>query len=138
MYGPNTNPGSGGSTIFYFGCQMRYIMQVVREMVEGDYAAMEVRQDVRDRYNEVVVDRCRNMVWSHKRVRSWYKNAANRVTVNSPWRQLEYWQLTREFDPADYHMTTHAAPRSTKQDSTESAQSAPSMQERRRKIVVGT
>ena len=137
MYGPNTNPGPGGSTIFYFECQMRYIMQVVREMVEGDYAAMEVRQDVHDRYNEVVDDRCRNMVWSHKRVRSWYKNAANRITVNSPWRQLEYWQLTRTFDPADYHIKTRAASHINKQDQAEPAQNDVSMQGEQRRVALG-
>jgi 4-hydroxyacetophenone monooxygenase len=50
----------------------------------------------------VVDERCANMVWSHPRVTSWYKNAAGRVTVNSPWKQLEYWQITQRFEPSEY------------------------------------
>jgi 4-hydroxyacetophenone monooxygenase len=42
------------------------------------------------------------MVWSHPRVTSWYKNAAGRVTVNSPWKQLEYWQITQQFESSEY------------------------------------
>lgn len=103
MYGPNTNPGPGGSTIFYFECQIRYIMQALRTMVEMNLAALEVKQDVHDQYNAEVDERCRNMVWSHPRVNSWYKNAEGRVTVNSPWRQLEYWQLTQHFDVSKFH-----------------------------------
>lgn len=103
MYGPNTNPGPGGSTIFYFECQIRYIMQALRTMVEKNLAAVEVKQEVHEQYNAVVDERCRNMVWSHPRVTSWYKNAEGRVTVNSPWRQLEYWQLTQQFEASEYH-----------------------------------
>ncbi len=103
MYGPNTNPGPGGSTIFYFECQIRYIMEALRTMVEKNLASVEVKQEVHDQYNAVVDERCRNMVWSHPRVTSWYKNAEGRVTVNSPWRQLEYWQLTQQFEASEYH-----------------------------------
>lgn len=105
MYGPNSNPGPGGSTIFYFECQIRYIMGALRHFVEKGLASLEVRQDVHDEYNSVVDERCRNMVWSHPRVTSWYKNAAGRITVNSPWRQLEYWQITQHFEPSEYHCT---------------------------------
>ena len=102
MYGPNTNPGPGGSTIFYFECQIRYIMQALRAMIDSDFATIEVKQEVHDHYNAVVDERCANMVWSHPRVTSWYKNAAGRVTVNSPWKQLEYWQITQRFEPSEY------------------------------------
>jgi 4-hydroxyacetophenone monooxygenase len=102
MYGPNTNPGPGGSTIFYFECQIRYIMQALRAMIDGNLATIEVKQEVHDQYNAVVDERCANMVWSHPRVTSWYKNAAGRVTVNSPWKQLEYWQITQRFEPSEY------------------------------------
>jgi 4-hydroxyacetophenone monooxygenase len=35
-------------------------------------------------------------------VTSWYKNARNRLTVTSPWRLLDYWAMTREFDPGEF------------------------------------
>ena len=34
LYGPNTNLGHGGSIIFHTECQVHYIMQALREMLE--------------------------------------------------------------------------------------------------------
>lgn len=101
-YGPNTNLAHGGSTIFQTECQVRYITQALREMIENDYTTLEVRTDVHDAYNKLVDEKCRNMVWAHPGVTSWYKNRYNRVTVTSPWRLLDYWKLTRHFVPEEY------------------------------------
>jgi 4-hydroxyacetophenone monooxygenase len=101
-YGPNTNLAHGGSIIFHAECQVRYITQALREMVEHGYATLEVRADVHDAYNKLLDEKCRNMVWSHPGVTSWYKNRHNRVTVTSPWRLLDYWRLTQHFVPEDY------------------------------------
>jgi 4-hydroxyacetophenone monooxygenase len=102
IYGPNTNLAHGGSIIFHTECQVRYIMQALREMIEKGYGAVEVRQDVHDHYNDRLEDKARDMVWTHPGVTSWYKNANNRLTVTSPWRLLDYWSMTRAFDPAQY------------------------------------
>ncbi|MBV1796847.1 NAD(P)/FAD-dependent oxidoreductase [Siccirubricoccus sp. G192] len=101
-YGPNTNLAHGGSIIFHLECQVRYITQALREMIEQDYATLEVRQEVHDSYNRLVDETCRNMVWAHPGVTSWYKNRHNRVTVTSPWRLLDYWRLTQHFVPEEF------------------------------------
>jgi 4-hydroxyacetophenone monooxygenase len=101
-YGPNTNLAHGGSIIFHLECQVRYIMQALREMIENGYSTLEVRPDVHDGYNKLVDEKCRNMVWAHPGVTSWYKNRHNRVTVTSPWRLLDYWKLTQHFVPEEY------------------------------------
>ena len=73
-YGPNTNLAHGGSIIFHTECQVRYITQALREMIENGYSTLEVRADVHDGYNKLVDEKCRNMVWAHPGVTSWYKN----------------------------------------------------------------
>jgi len=83
-YGPNTNLAHGGSIIFHTECQVRYIAQALREILEHGYSTLEVRTDVHDGYNNLVDEKCRNMVWAHPGVTSWYKNRHNRVTVTSP------------------------------------------------------
>jgi len=48
------------------------------------------------------------------RTNSWYKNAAGNVTQNWPFTLLEYWERTRQAEPADYGFIgdpTLAAPR---------------------------
>ena len=76
-YGPNTNLAHGGSIIFHTECQVRYITQALREMIENEYSTLEVRADVHDGYNKLVDEKCRNMVWAHPGVTSWYKNRHN-------------------------------------------------------------
>jgi 4-hydroxyacetophenone monooxygenase len=105
IYGPNTNLAHGGSSIFHFECQVRYITLALREMIEKEYATLEVRQDIHDVYNNTVDQLCRNMVWSHPGVKNWYKNRNNRVTQTSPWRLLDYWNLTKDFNVEDYLVT---------------------------------
>jgi 4-hydroxyacetophenone monooxygenase len=101
-FGPNTNLAHGGSAIFHFECQIHYIMEALRDLIEGGFDTMEVRQEVHDAYNVLVDEKCRNMVWAHPGVTNWYKNKQGRVTVTSPWRLVDYWQLTNTFEPGEY------------------------------------
>jgi 4-hydroxyacetophenone monooxygenase len=102
IYGPNTNLAHGGSAVFHSECQIRYIMQALRELIETGSAALEVRPEPYWGYQEKVDAAHRNMVWSHPGVTSWYKNKAGRVTMTSPWRLVDYRNLTATFEPADY------------------------------------
>lgn len=102
-YGPNTNLAHGGSIIFHHECQVRWICQALREMIEGGHATLEVKQDVHDDYNRVLDEACQKMVWSHPGVTSWYKNDRNRLTVTSPWKLLDYWRLTKDVRPKEFH-----------------------------------
>jgi 4-hydroxyacetophenone monooxygenase len=100
--GPNTALSHGGSAVFHSECQVRYAMQAFREMIENGYSTVEVRQDVHDRFNDLVDKKCENMVWSHPGVTSWYKNRKGRVAMTSPWRLVDYWKITQTFNPKEY------------------------------------
>lgn len=105
IYGPNTNLAHGGSAVFHSECQIRYIMQALRELLETGADALDVREEPFWAYQDKVDEAHRGMVWSHPGVKSWYKNSKGRVTANSPWRLVDYRNLTAEFDPTDYHFT---------------------------------
>ncbi len=102
LYGPNTNLAHGGSIIFHSECQVRYIMQALRLMIEEGVRSLEVNQQAHDEYNARLDAKARDMVWTHPGVTSWYKNSRNRLTVTSPWRLLDYWTMTREFDSGSF------------------------------------
>jgi len=104
-FGPNTNLAHGGSAIFHFECQIHYIMQALREMIEAQWDTVEIRTEVHDAYNRLVDQKCSNMVWAHPGVSNWYKNKDNRVTLTSPWRLVDFWELTRHFEPSEYVFT---------------------------------
>ena len=103
MYGPGTNLAFGGSMIFHGECQMRYIANSLKLLLEGGHESMEMRADTHDDYQARLSAKNAQMVWSHPSVKhSWYQNAAGKVTVLSPWRLLDYWRWTKEPDPAHY------------------------------------
>jgi 4-hydroxyacetophenone monooxygenase len=105
IYGPNTNLAHGGSAVFHSECQVRYIMQGLRELIESGTGALEVKPEPFWDYQEKVDAAHRQLVWSHPGVTSWYKNGAGRVHAASPWRLVDYRNMTAEFDPSEYEFT---------------------------------
>lgn len=104
LYGPGTNLAHGGSAIYHSECQIRYIMQCLRELLETGATSMEVRQDPHDRFNEHLDATHAKMVWAHRGVGNWYKNRHGRVVTNSPFRLVDYRAMTEKLDRNDYIM----------------------------------
>ena len=102
LYGPNTQPGHGGSLIFVVEMQMRYIMAVLGKMVSAGIGAVECRQDVHDAYNERVDSAHENMVWTHKGMETYYRNTRGRVVVNFPFRNVDLFQMTGRAELSDF------------------------------------
>lgn len=103
LYGPNTNPVVG-SVIYMLECQTQYVMGCLRELLEGDLAAIDCRPEVHDAYNERLDAEMEHMVWRHPKVHSYYNNAAGRVITNVPFTMHEYWRMTRAPDLDDYRL----------------------------------
>lgn len=104
MYGPNTNLAHGGSAIFHSECQTRYALLALRELIESGHRALDCRPEVHDAFNLRVDARHAQMVWAHPGVGSWYKNRSGRVFATSPWRLVEYWNMTRHFNADEYRI----------------------------------
>ena len=84
LYGPGTNLAHGGSAIYHTECQVRYTMQCLRELLETAASSMNCRQEPHDAFNELLDATHAKMVWAHRGVGNWYKNAQGRVVTNSP------------------------------------------------------
>ena len=102
LYGPNTNLVVNGSIIFFSECEVQYVMECLRLLLEENHRAMDCRREVHDAYNERIDAANRQRTWGVSNVNSWYKNDTGRVTQNWPFNLIEYWQQTRNPDPADY------------------------------------
>jgi 4-hydroxyacetophenone monooxygenase len=102
IYGPNTNLAHGGSAIFHSECQIRYAMEGIRELIESGAKSIECRQAPFETYNVKVDKALSTMVWSHRGMSNWYKNSKGRVVMNSPWRLVDYRNMTEHLDPVDY------------------------------------
>ncbi len=104
LYGPNLQPGHGGSLIFVVEMQMRYVMDVLKKMLTQNLGAIECRQDVHDAYIEGVDKAHANMVWTHPGMETYYRNERGRIVVNSPYRNTTFYEMTREANIADFNV----------------------------------
>jgi len=104
LYGPNTNIVVNGSIIWFTECEVRYVMDCIKHILEGEHRALDVKPEVHDRYNEEIDAENMRMAWGVAQVNSWYKNEKGRVSQNWPFPLLEYWKRTRAVNPDDYEL----------------------------------
>jgi 4-hydroxyacetophenone monooxygenase len=105
LYGPNTQFGHGGSLITVMERQVHYLMTVLAQMFAKNVAALEVRANVHEDYNARIDEAHERMVWTHKGMDTYYRNARGRVVVNNPFRMQEFWQLTDRANLDDFVAT---------------------------------
>jgi 4-hydroxyacetophenone monooxygenase len=103
--GPNTGLAHGGSAIFVSELQVRYVCAMLREMIEGGLASVEVKKPVHDDYNQRVDAEHAELVWAHPGMRNWYRNAQGRVFAVMPWRLVDYWRMTQQPDLSEFDIT---------------------------------
>jgi len=102
LYGPNTQAGHGGSLLAITESQLHYVMDLLRQMLERGIDEVECRREVHDAYNALVDRAHEQMVWTHPGMETYYRNSRGRVVVNTPWRIVDYWRMTRSADLEDY------------------------------------
>jgi 4-hydroxyacetophenone monooxygenase len=105
MLGPNSGPAHGGSVIFQSECQSRYITACLVDMIEHGIAAIDVRQEVHDRYVREVDREHEQMIWTHPGMTTYYRNSRGRVFSAMPWRFVDYWRMTHDPDLSLYRQT---------------------------------
>ncbi len=102
MYGPGTNLAHAGSIIFNSECQINYICSAIEYMLNNDHKVIKVKSEIEKQYQDRFDERHKRMVWQHANVSSWYQNSKGKVVTTSPWRLVEYWNWTNNFNPDEY------------------------------------
>jgi 4-hydroxyacetophenone monooxygenase len=105
LYGPNTQPGHGGSYIFIAEAQVNYVMSVLGQMAERGLASVECSQAICDEYNARIMERHERMIWTHPGMSTYYRNSRGRVVVTIPYRNVDFWHMTRKAELTDYIAT---------------------------------
>ncbi|WIW89420.1 NAD(P)/FAD-dependent oxidoreductase [Sphingobium sp. V4] len=110
LYGPGANLSHGGSIIFVSECQVRYILDAVRLMIEKGIASMEVTEEACSTYLERFDEAASRLVMAHPSVNNWYKTTSGRMVTNWPWRLLDMWQMMHHVDLDDYLLERTSVP----------------------------
>jgi 4-hydroxyacetophenone monooxygenase len=95
LYGPNTNIVVNGSITYFSECEVHYLVECLRAVLDRGARALQPRPEAVDRFNEWVDAENLRMAWGVSSVNSWYKNATGRSAQNWPFSLLEYWRQTR-------------------------------------------
>lgn len=110
LYGPNTNIVANGSIIYFSECEVHYLVECVRLLLENRLGSLEPRVEVHDAYNARIDAANELRTWGFSTVNSWYKNEHGRTAQNWPFSVLEFWEQTRRPDPEDYLLAPMGAP----------------------------
>jgi 4-hydroxyacetophenone monooxygenase len=106
LNGPGTGLAHGGSVIFMSECQMRYVGDCLRTLLDGDHRSIEPTVEAYERWRDDLVAETATMMWGHPSVEhSWYKAADGNVYLLCPWPILDYWRMTARAEPDDHLVT---------------------------------
>ena len=50
------------------------------------------------------------MVWTHPGMTTYYRNQRGRIVVNSPYRNVDFYEMTRHADLAEYRTEPRTEP----------------------------
>lgn len=100
LIGPNTGLGHN-SMVLMIEAQVRYVIDAMQAMREQGAAALDVRREVQDAYNERLQARTTDTVWTSG-CNSWYLNEAGRNTALWPGSTASYRLMMRRPRFADY------------------------------------
>jgi len=102
LLGPNIGLGHGGSMIKAIELQTSYIISILENLFAKKAHSVEVREDVFEDYNRRIDEAHSKMVWTHEGTENWYRNSRGRVIAITPWRNDDFWRMTREAKADDY------------------------------------
>jgi len=102
LYGPNSQPGHGGSLMYVVEMQMHYFCNILHQVIADNIGAVEIGSDVTERYNDLVDEAGKNKSWAHPSVDSYYKNSEGRIVVNYPFPNLSLFENSRKADLQDF------------------------------------
>ncbi|WP_116364083.1 flavin-containing monooxygenase [Parahaliea mediterranea] len=100
--GPNSAPNHGGGVNILAESQIHYILASLDLLHQRGGTALEISETAHDNYNQQLDAKLEQMIWGHPRVNSYYQNSKGRLYLSSPWRLVDYWNMTRSPEPAHF------------------------------------
>lgn len=108
LYGPNTNLGHN-SIILMIEAQSRYINALIGVILDakrqrGVVTTLRPKEDVTERYYEMIQKELRNSVFWDEKVESWYKNDKGVIVNNFSRSVVEYQKLVEKVDLGEFEV----------------------------------
>ncbi len=95
IVGPNSAPNHAAGHNLIGEAQVNYIIECLDLMVTEGASSIEPLAEPYEAWNRKVDERMEQMIWTHPKVSSYYKNSKGRVFLSWPWRLVDYWRHMR-------------------------------------------
>jgi len=112
LLGPNTGLGHS-SIIFMIECQVNYIIQAIREMMQKNLATLEVKEEYQNKFAVENDKKLESTVWTGGECSSWYMNQNRKVIALWAENCTSYWRQTRQFELDAYRCTSRSSSKKT-------------------------
>jgi 4-hydroxyacetophenone monooxygenase len=99
LWGPNTNGGLPIPAIQEMATH--YALKCIERLILDDKRSIDAKEEPYRRYNEMIDDRNRQLVWSDPRAQNYYWTRFGRSATQNPLNTLETWSMLREPNFAD-------------------------------------
>jgi 4-hydroxyacetophenone monooxygenase len=99
--GPNSAPNHAAGQNLVSETQVHYMIEALDYARARGARTIEPTQAAYDAFNAQIEARMPQMIWSHPKARSYYRNSKGRVFLSWPYRLVDYWTATRSPKPAD-------------------------------------
>ena len=96
--GPNSAPNHAAGQNLISETQINYIIECLDHIVATGASVIEPTLEGYDEWNTKIDKQLKNMIWSHPRAKSYYKNSKGRNFMSFPFRLVDYWNWTRKPD----------------------------------------
>ncbi|MBS9534799.1 NAD(P)/FAD-dependent oxidoreductase [Mycobacterium sp. M1] len=100
--GPNSAPYN--SLVITIEAQIRYIVDLMVQVIESGLGSVEVRSEVQDAFNDALDRRLAASVWATGGCDSYYIGNTGRIVAWWPGSAAGYYRRTRHADLADYRV----------------------------------
>jgi 4-hydroxyacetophenone monooxygenase len=103
--GPNSAPNHAAGQNLVSEVQVHYMIEALDYARAKGARTLEPTQAAFDAFNAKIDARMPQMIWSHPKARSYYRNSKGRVFLSWPYRLVDYWAATRAPEPEDVKLS---------------------------------
>jgi 4-hydroxyacetophenone monooxygenase len=104
IVGPNSAPNHAAGQNLISEAQVHYIIECLDYALAHGKRTLEPTQIAFEAFNAQIDARMPQMIWSHPKATSYYRNSKGRVFLSWPYRLVDYFDVTRGPKPEDVEL----------------------------------
>jgi 4-hydroxyacetophenone monooxygenase len=97
--GPNSAPNHAAGQNIVSERQVHYMIESLDYARAQGKRTIEPTREAYEAFNRQIDERMPQMIWSHPKAESYYRNSKGRVFLSWPYRLVDYWNVTRAPNP---------------------------------------